>query len=81
MYAFDARTGKRIWAAFSGDVIDSSPTVANGVVYVGSQDHKLYALDTTLSGLARPTKVELLAAIEGHVLAHAELVGTYQKGS
>ena len=43
--------------------------------------HKLYALDTTLSGLARPTKVELLAAIEGHVLAHAELVGTYQKGS
>ena len=39
--------------------------------------HKLYALDTTLSGLAHPTKAELLAAIEGHVLAHAELVGTW----
>jgi len=43
--------------------------------------HKLYALDTTLSGLERPTKAELLAAIKGHVLAQAELVGTYQKGS
>jgi Raf kinase inhibitor-like YbhB/YbcL family protein len=43
--------------------------------------HKLYALDTTLSGLVRPTKAELLAAMQGHVLAQAELVGTYQKGS
>jgi Raf kinase inhibitor-like YbhB/YbcL family protein len=43
--------------------------------------HKLYALDTTLSGLDRPTKAELLAAMQGHVLAQAELVGTYQKGS
>ena len=29
----------------TGAVIDSSPTVANGIVYVGSQDHKLYALN------------------------------------
>ena len=38
-------TGKRVWAVSTGAVIDSSPTVANGIVYVGSQDHKLYALD------------------------------------
>ena len=25
--------------------VDSSPTVANGVVYLSSQDHKLYALN------------------------------------
>jgi Raf kinase inhibitor-like YbhB/YbcL family protein len=42
--------------------------------------HKLYALDTVLGDLGRPTKARLEAAIKGHVLAQAELVGTYQKG-
>jgi len=41
--------------------------------------HKLYALDTVLSGLESPTKAELLRAMEGHVLAEIELIGTYQK--
>jgi hypothetical protein len=40
---------------------------------------KLYALDTTLQDLGHPTKAELERAMRGHVLAHAELVGTYQK--
>ena len=42
--------------------------------------HKLYALDTTLSHLKTPTKDQVLAAMKGHVLAEAHLVGTYQKG-
>jgi len=42
--------------------------------------HKLYALDTLLPDLRRPTKMQLLSAMKGHVLAEAELVGTYQKG-
>jgi len=41
--------------------------------------HKLYALDVALD-IAGPTKPALEAAMEGHVLAKAELVGTYQKG-
>ncbi len=41
--------------------------------------HKLYALDLVLPANAL-TKAELEAAIEGHVLAKAELMGTYQKG-
>ena len=40
---------------------------------------KLYALDTLLPALERPTKAALEAAMKGHVLAKAELVGTYQK--
>jgi Raf kinase inhibitor-like YbhB/YbcL family protein len=41
--------------------------------------HKLYALDVTLP--AKPlNKPELEAAMKGHVLAQAELIGTYQKG-
>jgi len=39
---------------------------------------KLYALDMQLAGLQRPTKAELERAIQGHVLAQAQLVGTYQ---
>jgi Raf kinase inhibitor-like YbhB/YbcL family protein len=42
--------------------------------------HKLYALDSALTGLERPTKAQLLDAMKGHVLAEAQLVGTYQKG-
>lgn len=42
--------------------------------------HKLYALDVALPDLGRPSKAQLLAAMEGHVLAQAELVGTYQRG-
>ena len=41
--------------------------------------HKLYALDTTLP-LKALTKADIEAAIKGHVLAQAELIGTYQKG-
>ncbi len=42
--------------------------------------HKLYALDTVLGDLGGPTKERLLEAMEGHILARAELVGTYQRG-
>ena len=43
--------------------------------------HTLYALDTTLDHLDAPTKTELEAAMRGHVLATAVLIGTYQKTS
>lgn len=42
--------------------------------------HKLYALDVTLPDLHEPTKAQLEAAMKGHIIAQAELVGTYQKG-
>jgi hypothetical protein len=41
--------------------------------------HKLYALDTVLPDLGRPTKATLGKAMKGHILGQAELVGTYQK--
>jgi Raf kinase inhibitor-like YbhB/YbcL family protein len=41
--------------------------------------HKLYALDAALGDLARPTKARLEEAMQGHVLARAEVMGTYQK--
>ena len=40
---------------------------------------KLYALDRELGDLEKPTKAALEQAMQGHVLARTELVGTYQK--
>jgi outer membrane protein assembly factor BamB len=56
LYAFDARgvTGcsggppkhcNPLWTAATGGAVDSAPSVANGVVYVGSDDTYLYAFD------------------------------------
>jgi Raf kinase inhibitor-like YbhB/YbcL family protein len=42
---------------------------------------KLYALDTTLPDLREPTKAELESAMKGHILAQAELMGTYERGT
>ena len=39
---------------------------------------KLYALDTLLSLSDKADKKELLAAMEGHILANAELMGTFK---
>jgi phosphatidylethanolamine-binding protein (PEBP) family uncharacterized protein len=39
--------------------------------------HKLFALDTRLDGLGTPTSAELEKAMTGHILAKAELIGTY----
>jgi Raf kinase inhibitor-like YbhB/YbcL family protein len=41
--------------------------------------HKLYALDVVLPDLGRPTKPVLEKAMQGHVLAHAELIGLYRR--
>jgi Raf kinase inhibitor-like YbhB/YbcL family protein len=38
---------------------------------------KLYALDTELGELDHPTKADLERAMDGHILDHTELIGTY----
>ncbi len=41
--------------------------------------HRLYALDKVFRDLGKPTKAQLLAVMEEHVLAEAHLIGTYQR--
>ena len=36
VYALDAATGAKLWSYTTGEEVESSPAVANGVVYVGS---------------------------------------------
>jgi Raf kinase inhibitor-like YbhB/YbcL family protein len=40
---------------------------------------KLYALDTVLTLQSGSTKAELLAAMQGHILAEAQLMGKYKR--
>jgi Raf kinase inhibitor-like YbhB/YbcL family protein len=41
--------------------------------------HKLYALDTTLGDKGALTKAQLEEAMKEHIIATAELIGTYEK--
>jgi len=43
--------------------------------------HKLYALDTVLPDMGKPTKTPLEEAMQGHILAQTQLMGTYEKSS
>jgi Raf kinase inhibitor-like YbhB/YbcL family protein len=40
---------------------------------------KVYALDTVLNLPAGATKAELIKAMEGHILAHGQLMGKYRR--
>jgi PKD repeat protein len=44
VFALNAVTGAKIWNFTTGSVY-SSPTIANGVVYVGNSGNRIYALD------------------------------------
>jgi outer membrane protein assembly factor BamB len=43
VYALEASTGALLWSYATGGMVESSPAVANGVVYVGSDDGNVYA--------------------------------------
>jgi outer membrane protein assembly factor BamB len=44
VYALNAKTGAKLWSYRTGSYVGfSSPAVANGMVYVGSLDGKVYA--------------------------------------
>ena len=46
-YALNAATGAKVWSYSTGNLneVSSSAAVADGVVYVGSFDHKVHALN------------------------------------
>lgn len=47
VYALNATTGSIIWSFSTGGAVDSSPAIASGVVYVGSDDGNVYAFGQT----------------------------------
>jgi Raf kinase inhibitor-like YbhB/YbcL family protein len=67
-----ARNGKNDWKRTGYD--GPCPPIGRHRYF-----HKIYALDVELPDLREPTKMQLEDAMKGHVIARAELVGTYQK--
>ena len=51
MSAYDADTGSRAWVFKIPSQIQSSPSVVNGVVYFGANDHNFYALNAGTGAL------------------------------
>ena len=45
VYALNAATGQILWGTDIGGDVDSTPTLADGVLYIGSGDNGLYALN------------------------------------
>ena len=57
------------WTASTGSQIGTSPAVANGVVYVGSADHMLYAFKA--DGCGQPTCSPLWTASTGGAILYS----------
>ena len=68
-----ALQGRNSW----GTVGYRGPAPPKGPVH--HYHFKLYALDAALTAPPKMTKDQLLAAMKGHILAQAEVVGTYQR--
>jgi outer membrane protein assembly factor BamB len=49
--ALNAATGAVLWSFGTGGFVNGSPSVANGIVYVGSDDDNVYALNATTGSL------------------------------
>jgi outer membrane protein assembly factor BamB/serine/threonine protein kinase len=72
--------GQKIWSFRTGDEVHTAPTVANGVVYFGSNDKNLYAVDAATGrkrwALDTGSVVYSSAAVVGDML----YVGTDGRG-
>jgi outer membrane protein assembly factor BamB/phospholipase C len=73
LYALNAYTGALLWTAAMGGTSESSPAVAYGDVYVGSDDHKLYAFSAI--GCAKPTCAPLWTQTTGQAITASPAVG------
>ena len=82
LVALDALTGKLLWS-FRAGVIESSPLLVRGLVYFGSWDHRVYAVDVRThrarwvfrtgdevkGGVALAGRTVVAGSYDGHVYA------------
>ncbi len=45
IHAIDAKTGRELWRNQTNGFVKSAPTVADGVLYIGADDRRFYAMD------------------------------------
>ena len=63
-YAFNASSGTLLWTANTTNIVDSSPAVADGVVYVSDGNGTLYAFDAQGKTKLLRHPEDLLAAVD-----------------
>jgi hypothetical protein len=68
----DAASGDEQWRFQTGDYVDSSPTVVDGIVYVASDDGNLYAVDADVSGSSEGSRVRLGTLGHHHTWANKQ---------
>jgi outer membrane protein assembly factor BamB len=61
-----ASTGLQLWNFQTGAAVDSSPAVANGMVYVGSEEGNVYALNASTGAQLWSYNTEAAPAIRPH---------------
>ena len=78
LYALNAASGATAWVYPTELPLGNSPTVFNGVVYVGGFDHRLYALNAVTGQLKWTYEAPagfatnpLVLEIDGHTLVYA----------
>jgi hypothetical protein len=61
VYALNATTGDAIWTYTNDGIYQSSPAVANGVLYIGSHSGSVYAVgELSTSPQASPVVFEII---------------------
>jgi len=71
-----ALQGKNSWSSGNIGYRGPAPPKGHGVHHY---HFKLYALDAPLNVQPGPDKEKLIKAMQGHILAQTELVGTYKR--
>ena len=64
LMAFDLKTGKRLWEKALGTIQKGSPVLADGKLYVGTENGKFYIIKPTASGPEILTRIQLGTAAE-----------------
>ncbi len=79
VYCLDLHDGSLIWSYATGDKVRASPMVIDGIVYIGSTDGKLYALDE--DGLADGNQGTNDTSTTNSDLIWSRSIGTITQGS
>ena len=72
-------TGARLWTYTTGYWVFSSPAVANGVVYVGSGDDNVYALNAKTGAKLWSYATSFLVGSSPAVANGVVYVGSYDR--
>ena len=66
LFAFDVKEGRQVWRKNLGTIQKSSPVLADGKLYVGTENGKFYILKTRADGVDVLDEDEMPAGVDGN---------------